>query len=54
MNFKLKAKLRNYSEPVEITSIDFKKGTFTWDYRGHLENVEDIEDAEIFVEEGAS
>ncbi|MFT9370122.1 hypothetical protein [Paenibacillus polymyxa] len=30
----LKAKLINQSEPVQVTSIDFNKGTFTWDYQG--------------------
>ncbi|UKS25054.1 hypothetical protein LOZ80_26105 [Paenibacillus sp. HWE-109] len=46
----IKAILRNHSDPVDVTSIDFKTGTFTWDYRGHLENVESIDDAEFIVE----
>jgi hypothetical protein len=48
---KIKAILRNYSEPVEVTSIDFKNKTFTWDYRGHLENVESFDDAKFLIEE---
>jgi hypothetical protein len=42
----IKVILRNYSEPVEVTSIDFKTKTLTWDYRGHLENVESFDDVE--------
>ena len=49
---KIFATLRNWVEPVEVTSIDFKKKTFTWDFRGHLENVEDMDDATFHVEEG--
>jgi hypothetical protein len=51
-NFKITALLRNYSEPVEVTSIDFSKRTFTWNYRGHMENVESFDDAEFMIEEG--
>lgn len=48
---KILATLRNYVEPVEVTSIDFKTKTFTWNYRGHLENVEDVEDAKFHIVE---
>lgn len=49
-NFKIKALLGNYSEPVEVTSIDFNKRTFTWNFRGHLENIESFDDAEFLIE----
>lgn len=48
---KIIANLNHHTVPVEVTSIDFKKKTFTWDYRGHLENIENMDDATFHIEE---
>ncbi|WPQ59922.1 hypothetical protein [Paenibacillus polymyxa] len=48
----LRARLINYSEPVQVTSIDFHKGTFTWDYQGQHETEESLDYVESWeVEE---
>ncbi|MNW50839.1 hypothetical protein D3C74_283030 [compost metagenome] len=44
----LRIGLINQSEPVQVTSIDFKNETLTWDFRGQYENVESFADVEYW------
>ncbi len=41
----IKVILRNYAEPIEVTSIDFITRTLTWNYMGRY--IKDIEFSDV-------